>query len=236
MVHKSKALHTFGAFLFALGILLGVLITITRAVPDMEAWLYGFTKDGYPRLSSLHCPMLMTSQDRLPVTVRLTNPSDHDLTWFVSAQFSNPVLISTDEQRLTLTPRVNRVISWEVDQKNIDLNSFIFAYVFASPSAVLRMTEGTCGTFVLKIPMQGGPTIYYATLGASVLLALVGLGLWLRHAEMSEAKVVSQAEWMGFLTIIVAIAVVTSVLSLWFFAVIFLVITMLTLVVYLVRY
>jgi hypothetical protein len=235
MVNKNKVLHVVGAVLFLLAILLGVLLTIARAWPDMEAALYGFIKDSYPRLRSLHCPVLMTSQDRLPVTVQLTNPLNQDLTWFVRAQFSTSLAINTVEQKLVLKPGESRMLSWDVDTTNIDLRHLILAYAFASPSAGLRMTEGTCGTYVLNVPIKGGPTIYYSGLGLSVLCVIAGFFFWLRYADLSDPAVIAQSWWMRFLALVIAIGVVTSIVGWWFIGIIALVLTMLTLIVYLVR-
>lgn len=235
MVQRKPVLHTIGAIFFSIGILLGVLLDAARSWPDMEAFLYGFAKDSYPRLRSLHCPVLMTTLDRLPVTVRLTNPLKQDLTWFVSAQFSTPVLMDTVEQKVVVPPGEVKVISWDVDKNNIDLHNLILAYAFASPFAGLRMTEGTCGTLVLNIPIQGGPTIFYTTLAVCVLSAVVGFWSWRRYADMSEPAVVSQSWWMLALALLIAAGVVTSLLGWWFLGILAIVLTVLTLIVYLVR-
>ena len=235
MVNKNNALHLVGAVLFLIAILLGVLLTVVRAWPDMESALYGFAKDSYPRLRSLHCPVLMTSQDRLPVTVQLTNPLNQDLTWFVRAQFSTNLLINTVEQTYVVKPGEIKTLSWEVDTQNIDLRNLILAYSFTSPFAGLRMTEGTCGTYVLNVPIKGGPTIYYSGLGLSVLCVIAGLFFWQRYANLSEPGVIAQSWWMRFLASVIAIGVVTSILGWWFIGIVALVLTMLTLVVYLVR-
>ena len=235
MVKKNKALHVVGAVLFLLSILPGVLLTVVRAWPDMEATFYGFIKDSHPRLRSLHCPVLMTSQDRLPVTVQLTNPLNQDLTWFVSAQFSTSLTINTVEKTYVVKPGEIRTLSWYVDTQNIDLRNLILAYAFTSPFAGLRMTEGTCGTYVLNVPFKGGPTIYYSGLGLSVLFVIAGFFFWLRNADLSEPAVIAQSWWMRFLALVIAIGVVTSILGWWFIGILALVLTMLTLVVYLVR-
>lgn len=235
MVQKNKTLHSVGAVLFTIAILLGILVTFAKAWPDLESALYGFSKHGYRRLTSLHCPVLMTSRDSLPVTIRLTNPLDQNLTWYVRAQLSTTVEMITQEQTLELQPHEDRTLAWEVNKDNVDLHNFILAYAFSSPFAGLGMTEGTCGTLVLNVPLQGGPTIYYASLAIAVVAGVFGFWLWLRHADMSEPAVVSQSWWMRFLALLIALGIVTSILGWWIFAIVLLVLTMLTLVVSLVR-
>jgi hypothetical protein len=176
----------------------------------------------------------MTAQERLPVTIRLKNPLDQNLSWYVNTQFSTPLIMTTSKETLELQPGVTRTLTWEVDKTNIDLGTFIFAHVFASGGR-LGMREATCGTYVLPLAIVGGPTIYYGGLALSVLFAVAGLWLWLHHADMSQPTVVSRSWWLRFLFLLIALAVVTSIVSFWFFAVVLLILTMLTLIVALVK-
>ncbi len=85
------------------------------------------------------------------------------------------------------------------------------------------------------MPIKGGPTIYYSGLGLSVLFVIAGFFFWLRYADLGEPSVIAQSWWMRFLALVIAIGVVTSILGWWFIGIVALVLTMLTLVVYLVR-
>ncbi|MGE5123183.1 MAG: hypothetical protein ACM3H7_01590 [Acidobacteriaceae bacterium] len=234
MRKKKPALHIVGSILIIIAIVLGILVTIVRAVPDLESQLYGFIRYGYPRLTTLRCPMLMTSLDRLPVTIRLKNPLDKNLTWYVNTQLSTPLVMTTDKQTLELSPGETRILTYEVDKNNIDLQIFIFAHVFSSAGS-LGMREATCGTFTLPLSFTGGPYIYYSALGAFVLFTVAGLWLWLRHADMSEPSVVSRSWWLRFLIPVLALAIVTSIFGWWLLAFLLLILTMLTLIVGLLR-
>ena len=176
MSHKKPILRRVGFILFIFAAILGILLILLRAVPDLEASLYGFIKFNYPPLRSLSCPMLMTILDREPVTVRLNNPLDKTLSFYVNSQFSTGSVFDTREERLDLQPGETRTLSWEVGEENIDLNNFIFARVFTTSTSTLKMRESTCGTFVLRLPIKGGPVIYYVSLFVSILCAAVGAG------------------------------------------------------------
>ncbi len=80
------------------------------------------------------------------------------------------------------------------------------------------MREATCGTYVLSLPIKGGPVIFYIAMGLTVIG--VGVGLWLlaRHTEMSDPNVVSGLWWMRVITLFVAIGLVAGMFNAWFLA------------------
>jgi hypothetical protein len=234
VIHRNLSLRRVGFISFSIAIFLGVLLILARAMPDLESTMYGFIKYGYPRLTSLSCPVLMTLQDREPVTVRLRNPLDKNLSYYVNAQFSSGVMISTIDQRVELQPGETKTLSWEVGKENIDLGNFIFARVFTSAASSLGMRESTCGTFVVKLPVRGGPVIFYAISFLAVLGAAVGLLLWFRHSEMSQPDVISQSLWMRFIAMVVAVGIMAGILNLWFFAILTVLLALLTTSVFLI--
>jgi hypothetical protein len=231
----NPSLRRVGIISFSIAILLGVLIIVVRAVPDMESTMYGFIKFGYPRLTTLSCPVLMTTLDRLPVTMSLHNSLDKPFGLYVNAQLSTFVAFVTSEERLNLLPGETRSFSWEVGQENIDLHNFIFARVFTSAATASGMREATCGTLVLNLPFKGGPVIFYVSLVLSVLTGAIGLGLWPRHSDLADPGVVTQAWWMRSVALEVAVGIIAVILHLWFIGIITILLTLLTLSVFLLQ-
>lgn len=227
MIKKNPSLRQAGFIFFIIAVILGVLLILVRAIPDLEAMMYGFIKYNYPSLPSLSCPVLMTQLDREPVTIRLRNPLDKTLRWLINAQFSTSSIIENEKQQLEQQPGESNILSWEVGKENIDLGNLILARVFISPSASLKMRESTCGTLVLNLPFKGGPVIYYTGLVLAPLFAIIGLWLWFHHREMSNPSVVSRSMWMRIVTIVIAVGIVASLLDLWFLALLTVILTML---------
>ncbi len=219
MSQPGSILRRVGSVLYAIAIILGVLLILSRAIPDLESTMYGFFRFGYPSLSSLDCPVLMTTQDTEPVTIKLHNTLSRDLTYYVKAEFSSPVLIVDHEQQLTLAPGEARTLSWNVDHNNLSEGNFIFAHIYVSAATVQGMREGTCGTFALPLPIQGGPAIFYGSLIAVVVAGGLGLWLWLRYNILSAPSILSQANWMRFTAVLIAIGLVLAILGIWFFAI-----------------
>ncbi len=218
MARRNPTLRRIGFIIFLIAIVLGFILILVRAEPDLESTLYGFIKFNYPRLTSLTCPVLMTTLDRELVTVKLHNPLDRVLTWHVQAQFSPNIVLTETSERVDLQPGESRLLSWEVGQENVDLGYFIFARVFASSSSTLPMRESTCGTLVLDLQFNGGPTIFYAVLILSAFGLALGLILWFRFADPSDSGIMSHTWWMRFIALVIVIGVIAAIFNSWFFA------------------
>jgi hypothetical protein len=234
MTDRKSALRYLGLIIFIFGIILGVLLCLARAIPDLEATMYGFTKYGYPKLTSLRCPLLMTISDRQNVTIKLANNLDRSLNYYVVAQFSSPILINSVSGKVELQPGETKVLSWEVGNENVSLGNFIFARVYTTASAAHGMKEALCGTFVINYPLTGGPTIYYIAIIVMVLCLALGIWLWRRYTLLSESNLVAQYTWMRFNGILVVLSVAVGFMDWWFFAILSVIGTILTSIVFLI--
>jgi hypothetical protein len=234
MIERNSALRHLGLFLFLGAIILGVLLSLVRAIPDLEATMYGFTKYGYPHISSLSCPLLMTTADREAVTVKLQNKLEKPLAWYFVAEFSSHVMINSVNGNVELQPGETRLLSWEVNQGNISMGNFILARVFTSAATAHGMNEGFCGTYVIDLPITGGPTIYYLAIAITVLCLGVGLWLWRRYTLLSESTLVSQFTWMRFAALLVILGVAAGYFNSWFLTIACVFLTVLTTVVFMV--
>ncbi len=233
MAQRNPNLRRTGSILFSVAILFGVLLTIVKAEPDFEATMYGFTIFHYPRLTSFHCPVLMTSQDRQNVTARLSNRLDRPISWYVNSQFSSESAIISTDERIDLQPGERKEVVWEVGNENVVLGYYIFAYTLASSVSTPPRLESTCGTLVLKLPFKGGPIIFYDSLILAIMGAAIGWILWSRHADMGDAKIVSQTLWMRFMTVLVTVCVILSLFISWFLALLLVFVAFLASIVYL---
>ena len=228
MAQRNPTLRRVGIIIFSISIVVAVLLILIRAIPDMESTMYGFIKYKYPRLYSLSCPVMMTTVDSQPVTIRLRNSLERNLRWFVEAQFSTPILLETSDQTIELDPGESRQLVWEVDKHNVDLGNFIFARVFTSAAAASGMREATCGTFVLNLPFAGGPALYYATLAITIVMAAIGFWMWKRNSEMSDLGMTTQFWWMRFMCVVLIIGIISALFNFWFVALAVVLLTLLS--------
>ncbi len=232
MKTRSHTLQSAGFIIFLLGFLLGVLLIIASAWPDLESRMYGFSRYPDEAHTPLSCPALMTTQDSGQVTARLHNPLEKTITLYVKAQMSSSLLIDTLKETVELQPGETRILSWEVGEENIDMNYFIFAFVQILPTSSLPLKGATCGTLVLDLPFRDGPVLFYAVL----VLAAVGIGigawLWFRNIDWSDPRMVHNSWFMRFILLDIVVGVIGSILGWWAVGLVSLVILLLTWSVY----
>ena len=211
------------------------MILLVSAWPDMESVAYGFTRYTEETLPSLSCPAMMTVLDREPVTLRLHNPLEKAITRTVKIEVTGKYEIISINERVQLQPKETKTLSWEIGKENIDIKHLILVRAFAYPVSSLKMKEATCGTFVMNLPITGGPLIFYTTLGLAVVGVGMGIWLWRRNSEMSSIPLVSLFRRMRFITWVVSIGMVASIFSRWTIGLVALIITALTLAVFFVN-
>lgn len=228
MKKHSLVLERVGFIIFTFAIVLGILLVLASAWPDMEAMVYGFERFTEDPLKGLACPVLMTTRDRETVTVRLHNPDDKVMNRQLEAQISSRLTLVFDEQWVELQPDETKTIAWEIGEENIDLKRFIFVSVRAFPSQSLPLVESTCGVLVLDLPFAGGVVLFYVALGLTVLGIGFGLWLWTRHTDLSEPAAVSQSRFMRFLVGVIVVGVAGSLLGYWIIGLLSLVVMLLT--------
>jgi hypothetical protein len=232
MKKPSHNLQRAGFLIFIIGFLLGVMLIIASAWPDLESRMYGFSRYPDEKHTPLSCPALMTTQDRGQVIARLHNPLKKTITLYVKAQMSSSLLIDTLNETVELQPGETQILHWDVGEENIDMNYFIFAFVQILPTSTLTMKGATCGTLVLDLPFRGGPILYYAT----VILAAVGIGLgawlWFRNIDWGDPKMVYDSWFMRFIILDIVIGVAGSMLGWWGAGLVSLVVLLLTWSVY----
>lgn len=235
MTKKSSTLQRIGYILFSLGIFFELLILLVSTWPDLESVAYGFTRYTNETLPSLSCPVLMTELDRELVTLRLNNPLDKAINRTVRVQLSGKYNIISIDEKVKLQPGETKTLSWEIGKENTDVNYLIFVHAFAFPASSLEMKEATCGTYMMNLPIKGGPIIYYTTLGLAFFCLGVGSWLWWRNSDMSSIPLVSLSRRMRFITWVINIGMIASIFGWWIIGLMALVITSLTFVVFVVN-
>jgi len=250
MKKPSHTLQSAGFIIFVIGFLLGILLIIASAWPDLEARMYEFSRYPDEKHTPLSCPPLMTTLDSEQVKARLHNPLEKTVTLYVKAQLSSSLLIDTlyvadpegniveitqgyVKETIELQPGETHTLIWDVDAANVDMNNFIFAFVQILPTSTLPLKGATCGTLVLDLPFRGGPFLFYA----AVVLAAVGIGvgawLWFRNIDWSDPRMVHNSWFMRFIILDIVVGVIGSILGWWAVGLVSLVVLALTWSVYL---
>ena len=153
---KNKVASTTRFFwLYTLGALLTISLAAIAAWADLEAAFYGFYQRGSEPVKGFYCPILMNKNEAGVVSLRIKNTTDKTLSPSVRMEFSTPGVAASDLRTIQLSPGETRHLTWKISSENIDLKYFIFSKIFIYSFYPIPDSEGTCGTFIINVPIPG---------------------------------------------------------------------------------
>ncbi|MFU8826349.1 MAG: hypothetical protein ACNA70_02545 [Brevefilum sp.] len=200
MKHKLLYLSILSLLVF----LLGLAASLTLNTFILWANLEGQSFWGYPealtfdsslttaaRLSSLRCPVILTSGEAGTVDVKVRNPNDYPIEAWVSAHISKPgedENMVRDLQGVPLSQGESAHLRWAVTRDNVIRNRMIIARVF------LRLTERHppartkhCGILLVDLGGLSGRSITLLALVGGHVLQAGGILLW-QHTRQTLGK------------------------------------------------
>jgi hypothetical protein len=214
---------------YVLGALLSLTVAVTATWSDLEAAFYGFARRGSTPLQSLRCPVFLNRTETGIVSVEISNTTDRKLSPAARAEFSTPGTSVSFLESVEIGPGESKTVEWTIGPDNIDLQRFIFSNVYIFASYPLPDREGTCGTFIVNLPIPGA-----VMLTLLVVLGLAGMGVgWfvLTRTQRHSPQMEKALRPLTFLTIMIVLAMVVSLAGWWVQAILLLVVTLVTIVV-----
>lgn len=214
------------SLIFFIGALCGLALTTLATWADLEAAFYGFDRTGGDRLSSMHCPMLMSANETGSFSVRITNREDTAISPTIKTDVSTPGLPVSTFDPIQLAPGESKRMQWAVGPDNVDLGRFIFARAWVYAAYPMDDLESTCGIYVTTLPISGAVFTW-----GLVSLSLLGMGLGLYGRKQAAAQVRGDMSRLIFLGSIVLLGMLFSFLGWWVQGLLVLVISLLSLVI-----
>ena len=214
---------------YVLGALLSVTVAVLATWSDLEAAFYGFDRRGSAPLQNLRCPIFLNSHETGVVSVKISNTTDRKLSPAVRAEFSTRATPISTLDSVELSAGESKKVEWTVGPENVDLERFIFSNVYIFASYPLPDQEGTCGTFVVDLPIPGG-----VLLTLMVVLGLVGIGsglFVLNRSRMHSQRLERASRPVTFLTIVIVLAMLVSLAGWWVQAILLLAVTLISILV-----
>ena len=211
---------------YVLGALLSLTVAMLATWSDLEAAFYGFDRRGSMPLQNLRCPILLNRNETGVVSVKISNTTDRKLSPAVRAEFSTPAISISTLDSVELGPGESKTVEWTIGPDNIDLKRFIFSNVYIFASYPLPDREAMCGTFVVDLPISGGVLLFLM-----VLLGLAGMGgglFMLNRSRPLSNRLEKALRPLTFLTIVIVLALVVSLVGWWVQAVLLLAVTLIT--------
>jgi len=227
---SNRIIRILGVFLFSLGVLLALALSVAAIWGDLEAHWFdaSLSRLRDASLTTLRCPVVMTTGESSTITAAFTNPLDWPALLTVRTHVSNYLELMREENaRFNLDPGETEKLAWKVTADDVVYGRFIFVQVLQFRKYPLPARLGSCGVLVLDLPLfTGGQWVALATAG-SLLGMAAGLGLWI-VANRPLRGLERDATWaMGVLAAITLAGLVVDLRGWWMAGVLLLVVTIL---------
>lgn len=172
-VRRRSTARILGLILLYLGILLGAVYAAVAAWGDWEALQFGtmvaFRSED--TLSTLRCPVLMTTGESAPISVLVKNPLQREITRTVRVYISAGDILAKREfmERVRLGPGESRRLSWEIFPQDRVFDRFVLVRVYLARGFFLPSADASCGVMVVNLPSWRGNVIVFSVLAISLL-------------------------------------------------------------------
>jgi len=214
---RRNAASIAGRFLFALGVLLGVVFFGSAVWADIEAFLFDASQRADAPLTSLHCPVLITPREVGEIRATFENT----LEWTIKPRVYFHVtdgfvsLIREEALFLELAPGEKRQLTWQVTTDDAAWEYFILARVYQAPAYPLPSRTSACGVLALDVPFLTGGQLVLLTLLALALLLGGGFYLWYRAHRPLEGRLSQEGIGRAALMGLIALGTVFGLVGLW---------------------
>lgn len=219
--------------LFALGLVLGMALTGIIVWGDMEATVFDAAISPEATLTTLRCPILITSAETSTVSASFHNPADRQVTFLVQAHISQGFVTLMREAKtsLTLAPGETQRLEWAVTPADAAFRSVILVRVHALRSGPLPYRAGSCGIVVLPFPYLRGNALLAVVLAVTLLGTGGGIALWVANNHPLIRRSLTVLRGMGVLAGIMGVALVLGLLGVWLIGLVLLLFAVLLIVV-----
>ena len=219
-MNKKHLFRILGMGLFIVGVVLGMVLFGGAAWADLEATFYGFDQMGGGRLTTVNCPILLTTSDVGTVGATFKNPNDTPINFMVRADISNRGLFRSERSMLSLEGKQSKKVTWNVTSDDIDLRNFIFAQIANYPAQKVPFRQGTCGIMTIDLPQFTGKQVFVFAIIVILVGIAGGLIIWETYGLPLTGKFPDITRAMRTVGILVLLGMLVSFMGYWILGII----------------
>jgi hypothetical protein len=213
---KKKLFRTLSTIFFSAGILAGMVMFILMNWAYFEAtYFFGTLAPADKTLTTLRCPLLMTTADTGVVSLKITNSTDRDLPILIQTEFSYFDAATLDRTTYPFKAGETRTLSWPVASDNIAFGHLILARVYVFSAYTLPSLGSTCGTVVVDLHRITGIELFILVLGASLVCIGAGWGLWVAGNRPLQVDAQIARRAMVYFTVVVVLGLLAGFFGWW---------------------
>jgi hypothetical protein len=215
-MQEKKILRTLGMILFIAGTLVGTVMFIFMNWAYLEAYSYfGYTAPADKPLTTLRCPLLMTTSDTAQVTIRLTNTTKLDLAPLISTEISSFDVARSEKNNYPLAAGQTRKLSWAVTSNDMVFGHLVMARVYVFSAYTLPSRAATCGTVLVNLPGLSGSALFLLALAFILVCMTAGWILWLYGSRPFQTQELIAIRAMVFFSIAVLLGLIAGIAGWW---------------------
>jgi hypothetical protein len=216
MQGKTKLMRTMGTIFFSIGILAGMVMFILMNWAYFEAYFYfGYIPPADESITTLRCPLLMTTADSGVVTIRLANNSDRDISPAIRTEISYYGAARSEKTNYPVAAGETRTLSWAVTSDDMVFGHLIMARITIPRTYTLPSRQNTCGTIVVSLPWLTGIELFAFWLALILVCLAVGWGLWLAGNRPLQADGMITLLAMAIFTVLVLLGIAAGCIGWW---------------------
>jgi len=159
------------------GMLMGLLLSLLVVWADYESTSYGFPRRAQAPFRGLTCPPFMGKNESRVVSLKISNPTDRNLSPGVRTQISTSHELISKVETIRLAPGEQTTVQRTVGPENVDLGMFIFVDALVYAVYPLPDREATCG--ILVLPSPNGT--YLLVFGTALSVLFMAAGTYLLY-------------------------------------------------------
>lgn len=189
--HK-KLFKATGGLLLTTGILLGFILSSLMIWGDLEASLFTSGLRADKSLSTLKCPIVITTNETGKITATLKNPTEKPLERYLIANVSEGYasLVREIRTNLPIPPEEKQKVEWKIYPEDAAFNERVILFrVYINPRHPHPSLGGNCGVVRVNIDGITGNQI----MGSSILLTFASIGLGAALIELGHRSAQKQS-------------------------------------------
>lgn len=205
-----------------IGILIGLLLALLAVWGDYESTSYGFMKRAQASFGGLRCPVFMGKEESSIVSIRISNPTDQNLSPGIQIEVSTATEPVSETEFIQVAPGEQITLHKTIGPRNIDLGMFIFVNALVFSTYPIPARETTCGILVLPTT-RGVPLLISGTVLSTLFMAV---GTFSLYRNKQSAR---RSRSLLFMVIATALAMFFAFTGSWLVAGILIILSILTL-------
>lgn len=208
-----------GVILILAGVLLGLFLSASVTWGESEAVLYSSLNGD--RSLSIKCPLMLARDETGSVTAKITNLTNDSVTPTVSVEISHADPPRQTDQIVTLTPGSSQTLTWSVDSSDVIFSDLILVNILQLRYRDNPSMLGSCGILLFSLFGLSGQSTFILLTVTSLAAMLGGAFLWARAHQQMDRYLTSLANASIVLTVMTALALLTTLPRWWGLTLIF---------------